>query len=337
VRFPGDVNLTWLNSEDLQRRDVAGAVAVLEAHRQVDCPFDLGPTTSSLTADLRHGWDGDPPLAAVYRDPDDRVTAFVQVHLPQWDNKHLAFVDVAVDPGARRHGLGRRLFEAGMERARSESRTVVLTGCYEDSPGVEFAKAIGLDRASREVKRRQDLRTLDRARLDKEYAVAQERAVAYDLLRLAGPVPDELIADVATMSAAINDAPTDDLDIEDEVFSPERIRAFETGQDVHDRRTYRLVARERNTGEMAGHTMVAVEGERPWHGWQYDTSVLRAHRGHRLGLVLKIAMLYWLAEEEPQLLTIDTWNAKSNKHMVEVNEVLGYDILTSGSTWQKHL
>jgi hypothetical protein len=65
--------------------------------------------------------------------------------------------------------------------------------------------------------------------------------------------------------------------------------------------------------------------------------VLRAHRGHRLGLVLKIAMLHWLAEEEPQLLTIDTWNAKSNKHMVEVNEVLGYHILSGGSTWQKHL
>jgi GNAT superfamily N-acetyltransferase len=331
------VNLTWLNSDDLRRRDIAGAVAVLEAVRQVDCPFDLGPTASSLTADLRHGWDGNPPTAGVHRDPDDRVTGVVQVHLPHWDNTHLAFVDVTVEPAARRQGLGRRLFEAGMERARAESRTVVLTGCYDDSAGIELAKAMGLDRASQEVKRRQDLGTLDRARLDKEYAVAQDRATAYDLLRLPAPVPDELIADVVAMSVGINDAPTDDLDFEDEVFSPERIRAFENGQVGHDRRTYRLVARERSTGEMAGQTMVGVEAERPWHAWQYDTSVLRAHRGHRLGLLLKIAMLYWLAEEEPQLLTIDTWNAKSNKHMVEVNEVLGYHILTGGSTWQKRL
>jgi GNAT superfamily N-acetyltransferase len=331
------VKLTWLDSDDLRRRDIAGAVAVLEAARQVDCPFDLGPTTSSLTADLRHGWDGDPPITGVYYDPDDRVTGVVQVLLPQWDNTHLAFVDVTVDPAARRQGLGRRLFEAGIDRARAESRTLVLTAGYDDSAGIEFAKAMGLERASQEVKRRHDLGTLDRARLDKEYAVAQDRAVAYDLLRLPCPVPDELIADVVAMSVAINDAPTDDLDVEDEVFSPERIRAFESGQVAHARRIYRLVARERNTGELAGHTMVGVEAERPWHAWQYDTSVLRAHRGHRLGLVLKIAMLYWLAEEEPQLRTIDTWNAKSNEHMVEVNEVLGYDILTGGSTWQKSL
>jgi GNAT superfamily N-acetyltransferase len=337
MRFPRDVKLTWLNPDDLRRRDIAGAVAVLEAARQVDCPFDLGPTTSSLTADLRHGWDGDPPITGVYRDPDDRVTGVVQVLLPRWDNTHLAFVDVTVDPATRRQGLGRRLFEAGIERARAESRTLVLTAGYDDSAGIEFAKAMGLERASQEVKRRQDLGSLDRARLDKEYAVALERASAYDLLPLPGPVPDELMADVVTMTAAINDAPTDDLDIEDEVFSPERVRAFETAQVAQGRRIYRLVARDRNGGDLAGHTMVAVEGERPWHGWQYDTSVLRAHRGHRLGLVLKIAMLHWLAEEEPQLLTIDTWNAKSNKHMVEVNEVLGYHILTGGSTWQKHL
>jgi GNAT superfamily N-acetyltransferase len=337
MRFPRDVKLTWLDSEDLRRRDIAGAVAVHEAARQVDCPFDLGPTTSSMTANLRHGWDGDPPVAGVHRDANDRVTGVVEVHLPTWDNTHLAFVEVTVDPAYRRQGVGRHLFEAGVERARSQGRTLVITGCYDDSPGVGFAKAMGLDQASQEVKRRHDLGTLDRAMLDKEYAIALERASAYDLLRLPGPVPDELMADVVTMTAAINDAPTDDLDIEDEVFSPERIRTFETAQAVQGRRTYRLVARERTSGEMAGHTLVAVEGERPWHGWQYDTSVLRAHRGHRLGLVLKIAMLHLLAEEEPQLLTIDTWNAKSNKHMVEVNEVLGYHILTGGSTWQKHL
>jgi GNAT superfamily N-acetyltransferase len=331
------VKLTWLNNDDLRSADLAGTVALIEASRQVDSPFELGWTTSSLTADLRHGWDGEPPALGLHRDADARVIGMVQVHLPHWDNTHLAFIEVVVDDAERRQGLGRWLFETGVERARQEGRRVVLTGCYDDSPGIEFAKAMGLDRASQEVRRRQHLRTLDRARLDKEYAAAQDRAAAYDLVWLAGPVPDELMDDVVALSAAINDAPTDDLDIEDDVFSSERIRAFETSQAAHGRRIYRLIARERNSGELAGHTIVGVEAERPWHGWQFDTSVLRAHRGHRLGLVLKIAMLHWLAEEEPQLLTIDTWNAKSNKHMIEVNEVLGYEILVSGSTWQKGL
>ena len=32
---------------------------------------------------------------------------------------------------------------------------------------------------------------------------------------------------MAAMVTAINDAPLDDLDIEDEVFTPERVRAYE--------------------------------------------------------------------------------------------------------------
>ena len=41
------------------------------------------------------------------------------------------------------------------------------------------------------------------------------------------------------MSAAINDAPTDDLDIEDEVFTPQRIRDYEHAQAARGYRLYR--------------------------------------------------------------------------------------------------
>jgi GNAT superfamily N-acetyltransferase len=139
------------------------------------------------------------------------------------------------------------------------------------------------------------------------------------------------------MTAAINDAPIDDLDIEDEVFSPERIRAFEAARLASKDRTYRVIARDRDTGVLAGHTMVGVNAEHPGYGWQFDTSVLRAHRGHRLGRLLKIDMLRWLADEEPQLRTIDTGNAASNTHMIEVNEVLGYQVVATGIEWQRHL
>ena len=38
-------------------------------------------------------------------------------------------------------------------------------------------------------------------------------------------------------------------------------------------------------------------------------------------------MLRWLAEIEPQLETLDTWNAESNDHMIGVNERLGYRVM----------
>jgi GNAT superfamily N-acetyltransferase len=331
------VELTWLDPEHLDGRDVAGAVALLEAARLVDCPHQLGPTVASFVADQRHGWDGELPLTSLARDAHGRVTGVLEVNLPQWDNGHLGYVRVTVDPAMRRRGLGRRLFEAGVEKVRAEGRSLVVTDCFDQTAGVDFAKALGLARASEEVERVQDLLSLDWTRLDQEYASAESRAAEYELVRMPGATPEDVIADVARMTAAINDAPTDDLDIEDEVYTPERIRAFDAALLAHDRRAYRLVARHRGTGVLAGHTMVAVEGDQPWYGWQCDTSVLREHRGHRLGLLLKIAMLRWLAEDEPQLRTLDTWNAASNAHMIGVNEVLGYRVVASGITWQKYL
>jgi hypothetical protein len=42
--------------------------------------------------------------------------------------------------------------------------------------------------------------------------------------------------------------------------------------------------------------------------------------------LVKIAMLDLLATAEPQVERIDTWNAEANKHMIAVNEALGYTI-----------
>jgi GNAT superfamily N-acetyltransferase len=331
------VELTWLDPAHLDPRDVAGAVALLEAARVVDCPHELGPTTGSFMVDLRYGGDGEPSLFALARDDHGRVNGLLEVGFPRRDNTHLGFVDVTVDPAARRQGLGRRLFEAGVDRVCSEGRTLVHAETWDRPASVAFAAAMGLRRASADVQRRLDLTTLDRARLDNEHTKAESRAAGYALVRMAGTTPDDMIEDVARMAEAINDAPIDDLDIDDEVISPERVRAFEEAEIARGRRLYRLVAREHATGELAGHTVVAVEAERPWHGEQHDTSVTRAHRGHRLGLLLKIAMLRWLAEEEPQLRTVDTWNAASNAHMIGVNEVLGYQVVAHGIGWQRRL
>jgi hypothetical protein len=139
------------------------------------------------------------------------------------------------------------------------------------------------------------------------------------------------------MAEAINDAPRGELDMEDEVFTGERMRAYEEAQLGQDMRLYRVVARHRGSGELAAQTVVAVSADDPAWGEQHDTSVVRAHRGHRLGLLLKTDMLRWLRDVEPQLATVDTWNAESNDHMIGVNEVLGYRIMGRELSFQRSL
>jgi len=335
------VELTWLDPVNLEdrdvARDVAGAVALLEAARIADYPHEQTRTLRAYMADLRHGWDGEPAVAAVTRDPRGRVVGLLEVSLPRRDNTHLAFVDVTVDPIRRREGLGGALFEAGVARANEEGRTLVMAECFNLPYTLAFAKALSLDPAMDEVKRRQDMCALDWTRLDTMFAEAQSAASDYELVRLPGTIPDVLMPAVVEMIAAINDAPTEGLDVEDEIFSAERVRAFRAAQDAHGRRTYQLAARHRDTGVLSGHTVAGVESELPFFGHQFDTSVLSGHRGHRLGLLLKIGMLRWLAEAEPQLRTFDTWNAASNAHMIRVNEALGYQVVATATAFQRHL
>jgi GNAT superfamily N-acetyltransferase len=331
------VELTWLDPDHLDARDVAAAVAVLQAARLQDSPHRPGETVSSFTGRLRHGGDGDPPVTALARDGAGRPVGFLVLSLPRWDNTHLAWLVVTVDPLWRRRGIGRQLFAAGLERARAEGRTI-LSGHGYDSPALTgFATAMGMEPVLAVAYRRQDLRTVDWAALDRAYVVAESHAGGYDLVCLAGPTPEEMLPAVVAMTAAINDAPTGGMDIGDAVFTPARIRAYETAVLASGRRLYRLAARSCEAGDLVGHTVVTVDRERPWLASQGDTTVLRAHRGQRLGALLKIGMLRWLVEVEPQLHTIDTSNAASNAHMIRVNDLLGYQVIATTTNYQRRL
>ena len=157
------------------------------------------------------------------------------------------------------------------------------------------------------------------------------------MIRRTGAHPEEDLEAVAAMVSAINDAPTDDLDIEDEVFTADRVRAYQAAQDGRGKTLRRVLVRHRGTAELAGHSVVAVDRERPGLAEQHDTSVVAAHRGHRLGLLLKTEMNLWLREVEPQLESVDTWNAESNDHMISVNEQLGYRVMGRELQFQRSL
>jgi RimJ/RimL family protein N-acetyltransferase len=98
---------------------------------------------------------------------------------------------------------------------------------------------------------------------------------------------------------------------------------------MHD---YAVAARHEDTGELAGLTEVSVDPADPGWGFQVFTVVRREHRGHRLGLLLKIAMMELLATTEPQLERIVTWNGQSNEHMIAVNEAMGYTVFGPPAT-----
>lgn len=315
---------------------VATYVALANAVRAVDSPWSHPRTERGLALELVHGWDGEPDRAFLVRvDGIDVGTA--SLGASEWDNRELAWLGVGIHPDHRRHGHATAAYGLLHEECRRLGRPLVGTDHW-DAPGPRaFAATVGYEERAWSVQRRQHLDELPDGFLEEAYAEAAARARDYELVRVAGRSDDALREQLVEVAESINDAPMDDLEIEDEVFPVERLAAFEEAQIGSGHRLYRVVARHRDTGELAGHTVVTVEEERPWIGTQEDTAVVRAHRGHRLGLFLKADLGRWLLDVEPQLRTLDTWNAASNPHMVGVNERLGYRVLGRGVELQQRL
>lgn len=316
--------------------DVAAALEIRNAAVAVDSPWDPPVLQQRFDALLRKGWDGEAPVAylAVV---DGRPVGTSMTFTSERDNTHLAWVQLTVHPECRRRGYGSRMFECMVEEVRAAGRSSVGADGWDTDQTRAFAKKFGLEVRSQAIQRRQHLKQTDVEAIRRLHDDAAASATEYELIRLPGRTPHALVDTVVELSGAINDAPTDDLDIEDEVFSAERMRAYEDAQLKRGRSLFRTMARHRASGELAGHSVVVVDGERPELGEQHDTSVVAAHRGHRLGLLLKTDMNLWLREVQPQLVEISTWNAESNDFMIGVNEAIGYRVMGRELEFQKSL
>jgi RimJ/RimL family protein N-acetyltransferase len=298
--------------------------AFVELRRAIDaadCPWEPQWTEYRQAAYMRNSWEGEPGRWFVAYDGDEPVGT-ASIDASDYDNLEMAQISVRVAPERRRRGLGGAMLHDLEGIAAEMGRPLFLLDGWDGEATLGFAAAAGYERKSAEIRRLQVVTDAPDPRLIRDEALG--RAGDYELLRIEGYAPDDLLPGLVELTAAINDAPVDDLEWEDEVYSAERVRAYERAQIESGYRFRRILSRHRPTGELAGHTVVVVDTEQPTNAEQHDTSVVRAHRGHRLGLLLKAEMLLWLAGDEPQVERIYTNNAESNRYMIAVNERLGY-------------
>jgi GNAT superfamily N-acetyltransferase len=312
---------------------------IINAARAVDDPNAFPVIPEQLAGHVRYGWDSAPAEHYLYR-PDGvaEPVAVLEIDLPTLDNRHLVWFEVTVHPAHRRHGHGTTLLHEAVRRAKGAGRTTLWAGCVEEDLGArKFLENHGFTWATHDARRRQVLAELDQTALDSLFAAAEIAAADYRLERLRPPISEEILTELIEATAAINDAPMGALTYEDEVFDLARMQAVEANLAGRGDLSYRVLARHRRTGEVGGHTFVGLNPLRPWLGGQGDTAVARQHRGHKLGLLLKIDMLRWLAEAEPQLEIIETWNNVDNKFMIDVNEAMGYRLSQVYATFERNL
>jgi GNAT superfamily N-acetyltransferase len=88
---------------------------------------------------------------------------------------------------------------------------------------------------------------------------------------------------------------------------------------------------------LAGFTTLSVPPERDRAVSQEDTLVRPEDRGHRLGMLLKVANLAELEQRFPGHPSVTTFNAEENRHMLDVNEQLGFAPIGYEGAWRRDL
>jgi len=256
------------------------------------------------------------------------------------DNTDQCSVMVAVHPEHRRRGYGRALFHFLVGQARVEGRARMITEIAEplvdgdSAPGPAFATGLGATRALDEIRRVLDLGDLDEARLDALEAEARSRSAGYETVSWIGPTPDSVIDGYAQLMGQMSmDAPMGDVDWEPEVWDADRVR--EQDQLVSDqRRTALLTAvRHQESGRLVAFSSMGLSKLQFDPAYQWNTIVLREHRGHRLGMLAKVINLRQLLREVPEARRIVAWNAESNTHMVAINDALGFRPVERLAEW----
>ena len=90
-------------------------------------------------------------------------------------------------------------------------------------------------------------------------------------------------------------------------------------------------------GVVVAYTDLATTVHEPGRAYQWGTLVRRDHRGHRLGVAVKVANLRLLERERPDVRRLTTYNAEVNAHMIGVNEAMGFVPVARLGDFQKPL
>ena len=303
---------------------------VMLAAHEADDPVEPAMSYETFRLYLRQGWEKTPAELRTAVDDADAVVGYYRMNLPDLENLDEANNGPVVHPAARRRGIGRELLRHEGSRARANGRTRFGASVTAGTAGDAFAQAVGARLDLEEVRRIQYLREITPGTVAALRASAEQAAAGYSLVSWAGHTPDEYCGPLAEVFNAFNDAPHGE-NTQPEQWDAARVRD-RTGLHVRAGllRSHAVAAICDATGEMAGYCEVIVDPEVPEWGFQQLTAVIRWHRGHRLGLLVKAAMLELLASEEPQVEQIATGNAAANEHMIAVNEQLAYRVVEPG-------
>jgi GNAT superfamily N-acetyltransferase len=169
-----------------------------------------------------------------------------------------------------------------------------------------------------------------------ERLLAEARPDGYSLVSWTLPTPAEYAEDYARMKSRMStDVPAGEMEFDEEAWDVDRVARHDRNWLDGGHTMLITAARHDATGQLVAFTELSVGEDKTGPTGQVDTLVLREHRGRRLGQWIKCAnLLAWqdFAPESPKTIT---YNAEENRHMLDVNEAMGFAPIAYIGAWKR--
>jgi GNAT superfamily N-acetyltransferase len=315
---------------DARSLDAADFAAALRLQQRVDRERDPDlPVTPA--AELRAVFDDN----ATDHCRHERVVAFtgdaaVAIGHVEFNtdaaNANLAGVGITPSDDA----AAAAVLEELLRLARADGRTSIIAWGDHTPEADAFWTGMGAELRYTEQESRLDLASVH-PKLMAQWIAAGPADLK--LVHWARSCPEDRIDALVATANAMNDAPTDDLQIADTVVDAAMVRAEIEARAARGLE-YGGVLAVTAEGEAAGSTEVFINRHRPEASWQWTTVVLPAHRGRGIGRWLKAAMWERLRATEPEVTGLQTGNAASNAHMLAINNQMGFRPTHLMGCWQ---
>ena len=321
--------------------EVAAAHEATNASKKFQRPWGKTWSLREMTVQLRTESTVErlEPIVALV---DGRVAGLALLWFPLLDNTTFTWAELDVDPELRGRGAGSALIERVLHRTREEGRRTVLVeanvpdDAREGHPYARFAERHGFTYANTEIRRVLDV-PIDPERLAELAAGAAGHHEGYRIEFHRGSLPEELQTSYCDCwNQLAVDAPTGEVEFEEEALSPETYRE-ELGRLQAQGRTMLHTVAVAPSGEVVAYNDLVVSADDPDEVMQWGTLVRKDHRGHRLGMAVKVRGLQGLAEVAPESKRVQTCNAEQNAHMVGVNVELGFRRVEALLAYQRHV
>ncbi len=268
--------------------------------------------------------------------------------LQSGDDVRSAWLHAEVLPEYRRHGIGTALYERVLAIARADGRKTLQGFTHHaNAPGERLTSPTGfgsvpLDDAGTQflLANGYSLAQVDRVSrlpLPTEPAV-MDAPDGYDLEQWVGATPEHRLGDLAVLQQRMStDVPLGEVDYQPEEWDEERVRDLDGRRASEGRHWMTTAVRHIGSNTLVGFTELVCAHVPSKPVYNHNTLVLKEHRGLRLGMLIKAANLRLLDETAPGHPCIYTWNAEENRHMLDVNEKLGFVPVGYEGSWKKVL